>query len=163
MHLTLYTDYSLRVLIYLGTRSPELGSIPQISAAYGISRNHLVKVVNRLGHLGYVQTLRGRGGGLRLARDASEIRLGQLVRDTEAIQLVECFDAARNRCPITPACGLKRVLSEATEAFLAVLDRYTVADLLTQRERMRELLGLGIPLGLPGAPADSVPRTLELG
>lgn len=163
MHLTLYTDYSLRVLIYLGARAPELGSIPQISAAYGISRNHLVKVVNRLGHLGYVQTLRGRGGGLRLARPAGEIRLGQVVRDTETFHLVECFVPDQNRCPITPACGLRRILNEASEAFLAVLDQYSIADLLAERERMRQLLGFTVPLGLPGKSAERDGAPSELG
>src|SRR5580765_5877782 len=140
MRLTLYSDYSLRVLLYLGACHPRLGSITRISEAYGISRHHLVKVVNQLGHLGFVETLRGRGGGLRLARAPEKISLGEVVRKTEAMELVECFNPVRNTCPIVPACTLKSILGDAAEAFLTTLDRHTIADLLDRRRRLRQLL-----------------------
>ncbi len=143
MHLTLYTDYSLRVVIYLALREGELSSISDISESYGISRNHMVKVVNRLAHLGYVQTLRGRGGGIRLAEQPGKISIGKLVRSTETMHLVECFDPSTNTCPLSPACGLKSVLDEAKDAFLATLDKYTLADLLKKPRRMSELLSIG--------------------
>lgn len=148
MRLTLYTDYSLRVLLYLGVRHPESSSVLQISQGYGISRNHLVKVVNQLAHLGFIETTRGRGGGLRLARDAEEISVGELVRRTEKLHLVECFEPESDTCPLTPACGLRHVLSEAAEAFLAVLDRYTLADLIRQPKRMAQLLSISPPAAL---------------
>ena len=140
MNLTLSTDYSLRALIYLGTCRPQLASVAQISEAYGISRHHLVKVVHQLGRLGFIETLQGRGGGLRLAREPGSICIGDLVRRTETFQLVECFDRERNTCPITPACTLKHILGEATEAFVSVLDRYTLADLLKHPRKMAQLL-----------------------
>jgi Rrf2 family transcriptional regulator, nitric oxide-sensitive transcriptional repressor len=129
MRLTLHTDYALRTLIYLGLSEPRHATIAEISRAYGISENHLVKVAHRLGQLGFVKTSRGRGGGLRLARPADEIIVGQVVRQTEEdLALVACF--ANGTCAITAACRLRGVLGEALAAFLAVLDRYSLADLL---------------------------------
>lgn len=129
MRLTRFTDYSLRTLLYLGTLEPRLGSIAGVAGAYGISENHVVKVVHHLGRLGLVRTTRGRGGGLRLGRPATEIRIGDVVRATEEdLALVPCFAGAA--CAITPACRLKGVLGEALSAFLDVLDRHTLADLL---------------------------------
>ena len=120
MRLTLHTDYALRTLIYLGLSEPRHATIAEISRAYGISENHLVKVVHRLGQLGFVKTSRGRGGGLRLARPAEDIIVGQVVRQTEEdLALVACF--ANGICAITPACRLRGVLGEALAAFLAVL------------------------------------------
>ncbi|ORE90731.1 Rrf2 family transcriptional regulator [Aurantimonas sp. 22II-16-19i] len=125
MRLTRYTDYSLRVLIYLSARSEGLCSIAEIAEAYGISHNHLTKVVHELGKAGYVTTVRGRAGGIRLGRPADEIRIGEIVRATEdGFDLADC----RN-CVIAPACGMTGVLNEAVAAFLSVLDRYTFADL----------------------------------
>ncbi|NDW07155.1 Rrf2 family transcriptional regulator [Jiella pacifica] len=125
MRLTRYTDYSLRVLIYLSARPDRLCSIAEIAEAYGISHNHLTKVVHELGKAGYVTTLRGRAGGIRLAKPASSIRIGEIVRATEdGFDLADC----RN-CVIAPACGMTGVLGEAVGAFLSVLDRYTFADL----------------------------------
>lgn len=142
MNLTRYTDYSLRVLLLLALRRDERVSIQQISDTYGISRNHLLKVVNRLGHLGYVETVRGRGGGLRLQRDPGGITVGEIVRHMEpSIDLLDCFVRADD-CPITPACRLKGVLGEARDAFFAALDRHTIANLASNRRALEGLLPL---------------------
>jgi Rrf2 family nitric oxide-sensitive transcriptional repressor len=129
VHLTLHADYSLRVLLYLAARRDRLVSTQEVSEAYGISKNHLVRVVQVLGRHGFVEVRPGRAGGLALAREPSEISVGQVVRAAEPdFHLVECFDKEKNTCPIAPACGLKGMLYEAREAFLAVLDKYTLAD-----------------------------------
>jgi Rrf2 family nitric oxide-sensitive transcriptional repressor len=130
MRLSLFTDYSLRVLMF-GALKAESFSLSEIAEAYGISRNHLVKVVNHLAKLGYLETKRGRGGGIGLGMPASEIRLGLLVRRTEnAPVLVECFDPKSNTCCINGACRLKGILARAASAFYDELDRHTVADLV---------------------------------
>lgn len=136
MQLTRYSDYSLRVLTYLALDPERLVTIEEIARSYDISKAHLMKVVHQLGLRGYVETVRGRGGGLRLARRAEEIKVGEVVRSTEEnMVLVECFDPASSQCVIEAACGLRSVLHEALAAFLAVLDRYTVADLITRRRK----------------------------
>jgi Rrf2 family nitric oxide-sensitive transcriptional repressor len=141
MRLTAFTDYSLRVLIYLGTEATGFATIEQIADAYGISANHLMKVVHRLGQAGYLETLRGKGGGLRLTRAPASINVGDVVRRTEdSFELVECFEPDGGDCVITPACVLKHALHEATDAFLEVLDRYTLADLLERRRPLARLL-----------------------
>ncbi|HXH13128.1 MAG TPA: Rrf2 family transcriptional regulator [Alphaproteobacteria bacterium] len=143
MHLTQHADYALRVLIYLGLRRDRLVTIREVARCYGISRNHLMKVVQRLGSWGYVSTLRGKGGGLRLAMPPEQINLGAVLRRAEeGFILVECFDPVNNRCCIAPACLLKKVLYEALESFLATLDRYTLADLLHNRRGLTALLPL---------------------
>lgn len=140
MQLTLYTDYSLRVLLYLAAAKDTV-TVAEIAARYGISKNHLVKVVHHLGKLGYVHTERGRHGGIRLAREAGEVRLGALVQDTEPnFHLVECFDPGANRCVIAPACRLRMVLSEAQRAFIETLNRYTLEDITANRVELRNLL-----------------------
>jgi Rrf2 family nitric oxide-sensitive transcriptional repressor len=136
MQLTTYSDYSLRVLIYLAVRTTELATIERIASTYGISKHHLTKVVHQLGLAGYVKTARGRGGGLRLARAPEGIRLGEVIRRTEAkMALVECFDPQEGRCRIEPACGLRLALKEALGAFFQTLDGYTLADLVAYRNR----------------------------
>ena len=131
MQLSLHADYALRVLIYVGSHSDKTVTTMQISSAYGISQNHLVRVVQTLGKQGYLRVTQGRFGGMALARDAAEIRLGQVVRDAEPnMRLVECFDPETNTCPIISVCGLKAHLRNALEAFLAELDRHTLAELL---------------------------------
>jgi Rrf2 family transcriptional regulator, nitric oxide-sensitive transcriptional repressor len=138
MRVTRYTDYSMRVLMFLGLRSQRRSTIREISDAYGISRNHLMKVVQQLVALGYVHSVRGVGGGLTLARAPEEIRIGNVVRDMEPdLALVECM-RPDNQCVITPGCKLKRMLAKAREGFLAVLNEYTLADTLTEAEA-REL------------------------
>jgi Rrf2 family nitric oxide-sensitive transcriptional repressor len=131
MQLTLFTDYCFRVLIYLARQPQARVTITDLADYYGISRHHLVKVVHWLGREGYLSTSRGKQGGLRLARPAQDINIGAVARATEpGFELVECFDTARNTCRILPQCGLAGVLMGATRAFLAELDRYTLADLV---------------------------------
>lgn len=142
MRLTLYTDYSLRVLMYVGVKGGP-ATISELAASYGISRNHLMKIIHRLGQLGYLETARGRGGGLRLARPPAEINIGEVVRQMEDDRaLVNCFDPAAAPCAIAEACALRGALAEALEAFFAALDRYTLKDLLAPRRRLAGLLGL---------------------
>lgn len=142
MRLTVYTDYALRVLMYVAVRAEPRPTIGQIAASYGISRNHLMKVVHELGVAGFLETVRGKNGGLRLARPAAEIGLGEVVRRTEPdLALVPCFDPINAACAITPACRLRGALNQARQAFLKVLDDYTVADLVENRAALRELLG----------------------
>lgn len=130
MRLTMYTDYSLRVLLYLAHKQDRLVTISEMSDFYNISRNHLVKVVHNLGLCGYITTIRGKHGGLRLARPAHEIAIGEVVRKTEPdIDLLECFNPETDKCVISPTCSLKSVLLDARTGFLSVLDSYTLADL----------------------------------
>lgn len=138
----MYTDFSLRVLIYLGTKEKgDLSTIQAISDAYGISKNHLMKVTHELGKLGYIETIRGRGGGIRLAKEPEDIIIGQVVRHTEDdFHLVECFDSKTNSCVISPVCGLKGALNRALFAYLKVLDEYTLADFLHQKHQLAHLL-----------------------
>lgn len=153
MRLTLFTDYALRSLIFLGLRGEAGGRIREIAEHYAISEHHLTKVVQKLARAGFVQTLRGRGGGLRLARAPEAIGVGDVVRALEEdLALVECFGPAP-RCVIRRSCGLKGVLGEALAAFLAVLDRYTLADLLGPEAALRKALRLPEPV----APCISVP------
>lgn len=144
MRLTRHTDYALRVLIYLSVRPGERVSIRSVADAYGISHNHLTKVVQRLKRGGWVDTTRGQGGGITLARSPRDIHVGEVTRQLErADALVECMGSA-NRCPIAPACGLKSALGEAIEAFMKVLDDYTLEDLAggQRRSALRDLLRL---------------------
>jgi Rrf2 family nitric oxide-sensitive transcriptional repressor len=133
VQLTRYSDYALRVLIYLALEPERLATVEEIAQRYGVSRAHLTKVVHQLGRGGWVETLRGRRGGLRLARPPEAIRVGAVLRETEeSLALVECFEADGD-CAIEPACGLRGALQEALAAFLAVLDRTTLADLVARR------------------------------
>lgn len=142
MRLSLHTDYALRSLIYLASMREEATTAAAIAGAYRISKNHLVKVLQRLRDIGYVETVRGRGGGVRLAVDPARIRLGDVVRRTEELgEMVECFNPETNTCPISHACLLTRRLSEALLAYLAVLDRYTVADVSANRAQLAAVLG----------------------
>ena len=141
MHLTQFSDYALRVAMYLGCHPGALVSVDEISRAYGISRHHLVKVVQALTDLGVVEAQRGRGGGMRLAKDPSAINVGWLIRRTEPhFDLVECFDPETNRCPIAPACVLKDALHRARQAFLEVLDEYSLDHFLKRRSDLVPLL-----------------------
>ncbi len=131
MRLTAYTDYTLRTLMYLGTHRDRLVTIQDIADLHSISKNHLMKVVHQLGLSGIVETVRGRNGGLRLARDPAEINIGTVVRETESdFFMAECFNKDSNTCPLTPDCLLKAKLGQATAAFLAVLDTVTLASIL---------------------------------
>lgn len=143
MQLTLYTDYSLRVLIYLGLRRDRLSTVAEIAESYGISRNHLVKVVHNLASLGFIHSVRGKGGGLNLARAPELINVGDVVRHTEMnFNIVECFDGKDRHCPITAVCRLKGVLGDAASAFLEVLDGYTLADVLRNEQKLSVALKL---------------------
>lgn len=135
MRLTRHTDYAIRVLLYLGAQPEKVCSISEIARAYGISQNHLMKVAHNLGKAGYIEGVRGRSGGIRLAKPADQINVGNVVRRTEeGFELVEC-----GTCVIAPACGLTGALDEALAAFMAVLDRYTLADLLKKRSKLMRL------------------------
>ena len=135
MHITRYTDYSLRVLIYLAVQGDRLATIQEIADSYDISKNHLMKVVHQLNKKGYIETIRGKKGGMRLHRSPSDISIGILVRETEQdLSIVECF-SSKNACKITPVCGLKSMFGEALKAFLEVLDKYTLADVIRDQHR----------------------------
>lgn len=131
MRLTQFTDFSLRTLLFLSANRDHLVTIQDIADLHGISKNHLMKVVYQLGQTGLVETVRGRNGGLRLAKEPADINIGQLVRTTETdFFMAECFDRAQDTCPLTNDCKLKHTLNDATKAFLAVLDQQTLADML---------------------------------
>jgi len=140
--LNAFTDYSLRVLIYVGLRRGERVSVAEVAAAYGISRNHVVKVVRRLQELGALATFRGRSGGIELGMAPDRIAVGQLVAELESMDLVECF-LPQGDCALDGCCALRRALEEARRAFLAALDRYTLADLLRPKAKLRAALALG--------------------
>ena len=143
MRLTVYSDYALRMLIYLAIKTDGLATVGEIAEAYGISKNHLTKVAHELGIRGYVETVRGRGGGLRLGRPAGEIGLGEMVRQTEPdMALVPCFAPVKDDCAIARCCVLKDVLHKAGDAFLAVLDGYTLEDLVRSRKPLQSLLSI---------------------
>jgi Rrf2 family nitric oxide-sensitive transcriptional repressor len=141
MRLTAYTDYTLRVLMYLAVNPGRNATVQEIATTFGISESHLTKIVHRLGVFGDVSTSRGRNGGLRLGKAAEAINLGAVVRRTEPdLALVACFGDV-GACPIEGACVLSHALQEALDAFLAVLDRYTLVDLVAPRQRLAALLG----------------------
>lgn len=149
MRLTSFTDYSLRVLTYLGLQEDKLTTIREISDTYRLSENHLMKIIHTLGKLGYIETVRGRGGGMKLAEKPAQINLGRVVRQMEPdFAIVDCFDAQRRHdCVINPACRLQQVLEQAMQAFLDVLDNHTLADLLRNPKKLRSLLSIDLPGG----------------
>jgi Rrf2 family nitric oxide-sensitive transcriptional repressor len=135
MQLTHFTDYSLRVLMFLGLHPGRLVTITEIARAFDISHNHLRKVVNYLAVEGLIKSVRGKTGGITLAKEPTSIRIGDVVRLTEAhFNLVECFDANARHCCIAPVCALRRLLRDGLEQFFAVLNQRTLADLLQSRE-----------------------------
>ncbi len=141
MKLTAFTDYSLRVLIYLATEPDRRATVAEISAAFDIKANHLTKVVHHLAKCGWVATVRGKGGGLVLALPAEQISIGRVVRDTEGAAMpAECFGPEQSHCAIVRSCRLKGVLAEAVDAFHAVLDRYTLADISRNRQALAGVL-----------------------
>ena len=131
MRLSEYTDYTLRVLMYCAVHRQRLVTVGELAAHHGLSKNHLMKVVNDLSRQGVIETTRGRGGGLRLLQSADQIRVGDIVRVSETdFRLVECFDPATNTCTLTPSCRLKQVFSNALQAYFRELDGVTLADLV---------------------------------
>ncbi|MFD1218221.1 RrF2 family transcriptional regulator [Microbulbifer celer] len=145
MQLSTHTDYSLRTLIYLALKEGERPvTVQEIARDYAISVNHMAKVAQTLSQLGYVKSLRGRGGGLVLAETPAAISVGALVRETENLKLLECFGPSSS-CPIEPGCKLKNVLKKAQKAFLAVLDEYTLEDLIKNDRELENLLYRGEP------------------
>jgi Rrf2 family nitric oxide-sensitive transcriptional repressor len=140
MRLTTFSDYSMRVIMYLGLQHGQLVTISDIAQAYNISGNHLTKVVHQLAQRGYVETVRGKGGGLRLVRDPKTINIGEMIRDSEGDSgLLPCLDTD-GTCCIQPACKLMGMLREAQVALFAVLDKYTLADLLLQEVPLTRIL-----------------------
>jgi Rrf2 family transcriptional regulator, nitric oxide-sensitive transcriptional repressor len=143
VRLTVYTDFSLRLLMYLAVKLEGISTIGEVADAYRIPKNHLTKVAHQLGLAGYITTVRGKGGGMRLGQPANQIRLGNVVRGTEPdMALVPCFEPVCASCPIVPACGLRGALHQARSAFLQVLDRYTLADLVGDATELQSLLGI---------------------
>jgi Rrf2 family transcriptional regulator, nitric oxide-sensitive transcriptional repressor len=144
VQLTTYTDYAFRTLIALACVAPEKLTAGEISESYGISLNHLLKVVQKLAELGYVETTRGKSGGIRLAVDARSITLGTVVRRMEPeLGLVACLRKDEAACAIAPVCMLKGLLSNATNQFLATLDQHSLAEIVGNKQRMVRLLQLG--------------------
>ena len=141
MRLTVQTDYALRLLMQLAVQSPELTSISESADKYKISQNHLMRVAHNLKHFGYVESVRGRSGGLRLAVKAENINIGEVIRRMESSSaLVACFPEGGGGCIIAPACKLKSILADAMEAFFATLEGYTLSDLVSQNIELREAL-----------------------
>lgn len=143
MRLTVYTDYSLRLLMYLALKDDGLATIAEIAESYGISKNHLMKVAHQLGVAGYIATVRGRSGGLRLSKPAEAIGLGEVVRHTEPdMALVSCFKPLNVPCAIQRCCVLQSALEKACLAFVEVLDGYALSDLVKPQARLRALLSI---------------------
>lgn len=140
MRLTTFSDYTLRVLMFLSVERDRLATIPEIAAAYGISENHLMKVVHQLARSGVIESVRGKGGGIRLMRDPAEIRLGQIVRTSEGPSaIVECLSDQPEACKIVPACRLAPILVRAFDALYATLDEYSLADLVNKPDQTNQL------------------------
>lgn len=151
MRITGYTDYSLRVLIYLAVQGDRLATIQEVADRYQISKNHLMKVVHQLTRKGYLESIRGKKGGIRLRLNPADVNLGVLVREMEPdLNLVECF-GPENTCAISPVCSLKGVLGEALSAFLETLDRYTLADIVREGDAPHLIRLLNIPVEEPAA------------
>lgn len=141
MRLTAYTNYALRTLMYCALKGEKLSRVTDISEAYGISHAHLVKAVHQLGQLGYLENVRGRSGGIRLAMAPEKIVVGDVVRHTEGeMDLVECFVRTTNTCPLIDFCRLSRAFKRAREAFLDVLDELTLADITGNRAQLAATL-----------------------
>lgn len=153
MRLTDYTDYSLRTLIYVAVHPGELVTIQRIAVAFGIPKNHLIKIVQKLGQEGFLHTVRGRAGGIELGRPAAQINVGDVIRTMESdFNLVECFQGEDNHCVITRVCGLRGVLAAALRAYFEVLDAYSLQDLVEQPAALNRALGPDGAASLVGIP-----------
>lgn len=149
MRLTAFTDYTLRTLMYLGTHRDKLVTIQDIADLHNISKNHLMKVVHQLAIDGVVDTVRGRHGGLRLNKEPGEINIGQVVRQTETdFYMAECFEEHSSQCLFTAACTLKSVLSEATDAYLKVLDQVSLEQLIANPHARQDKQDKSVPIAL---------------
>ncbi|CNC54799.1 transcriptional repressor NsrR [Yersinia pseudotuberculosis] len=138
MQLTSFTDYGLRALIYMASLPDgQMTSISQVTEVYGVSRNHMVKIINQLSRVGLVTAVRGKNGGIRLGKPADQILIGDVVRQMEPLTLVNC---SSDFCHITPACRLKQVLNQAVQSFLNELDNYTLADMVKDNSPLYKLL-----------------------
>ena len=147
MRLTQFSNFAVRILMYAGLKKRSLSALPEIARAYGISHDHLKKASAELCRLGHLEAVRGREGGVRLAKPAEAISLGDVVRQTEGnVALVECFNPATNTCPLHAECRFRVALTEALEAFFAVLDRHTIADLIEDREILAAHLSIAGPV-----------------
>jgi len=145
MRLNVQTDYALRMLMHLAVNNETLTKIADVAEHYAISKNHLMKVAHILGKEGIIETIRGRTGGLQLALPASEISVGRIVRLMEAdLSIVECFQGEKGTCIITPACRLKSIFAEALDAFLNVLDQYTIDHLVSENKKLEQLLSVNV-------------------
>ncbi|HWL05144.1 MAG TPA: Rrf2 family transcriptional regulator [Xanthobacteraceae bacterium] len=141
--MTYHTDYAIRMLIYVALKPDGLSTVNEIAQSYGLSRNHLLKVALTLRKLGLIESMRGRSGGIRLAKSAEQINVGTIVRATEEdFSLVECMQATGGLCVISPVCRLKGMFAEALQSYLAVLDGYTLADVIHNRGALQPYLGL---------------------
>jgi Rrf2 family nitric oxide-sensitive transcriptional repressor len=161
MRLAEYTDYTLRVLMYCAARPQQLVTISELAERHGVSRNHLMKIVTDLGRQGVLETTRGRGGGLRLLKDPSKIRIGDVVRASETdFRLVECFDPTTNQCTLTPSCRLKGLFNAALVAYFKELDGMTLADIVVPASAPAS--GRAMPLrGRAGSAPVAAPRSLR--
>lgn len=156
MRLTDYTDYTLRVLMFCALNPERSITIAELATSHGISKNHLMKIVNDLARQGLLQTTRGRGGGLRLLKPAAQINIGEVVRSTETdFRMVECFDASSNACTLTAHCQLKRVISSALKCYLAELDKVTLADIIPPQPSS------DAQAGISRVPVSSISRPLS--
>jgi Rrf2 family nitric oxide-sensitive transcriptional repressor len=145
MRLTDYTDYTLRVLMFCAINPERSITIAELADTHAVSKNHLMKIVNDLARQGVLQTTRGRGGGLKLLKDATQIRIGDVVRQSEAdFRMVECFDAEYNTCTLTGSCQLKQVIKTARDSFFAELDKVTLADITPAKFPRLRAAGSGI-------------------
>jgi len=147
MKLTSYTNYALRSLQLAALKSPDLVRVDDVAKIHGLSRPHIMKIVHELGKAGYLETVRGRGGGFRLARPPEDIIVGEVVRITEGpLDVVECFNPEKNTCPLMGICILSKKMQEATAAFMAVLDDLTIAHISANRGQLMDRIA---PLEFP--------------
>jgi len=152
--MTLYTDYAMRMLIMLGAKNGEPVTVQQVADAYGLSRNHLLKVARKLRQMGVIDATRGRTGGVQLAKQPSDINIGMIVRATEDdLALVECMKEGGS-CLLSPSCRLRGIVREALDAYLAVFDKYSLADLIQNKNMLGLLLGMEQPRGNALRPAE---------
>lgn len=143
LRLTVHSDYALRLLIHVAAKAPQRSTVGEVATAYGISRSHLMKIVQHLGAAGILQNIRGKGGGIYLAHDPAQIRVGDVVRHAEPdMALLPCFSPVEDACVISDRCRLVGIMNQALGAFMAVLDGHTVADLIRPKAPLRALLGI---------------------